>query len=61
MAGIIERAGTCPIIFDMLERLKEAVGFRRFTIPLTFPATPTACLSTSVNRIDQILVDKPPA
>ncbi|HPD28997.1 MAG TPA: YkgJ family cysteine cluster protein [Phycisphaerae bacterium] len=28
--GIIERAGTCPIIFDMLERLKDAVGFRRY-------------------------------
>lgn len=28
--GIIERAGTCPIIFDMLERLKDAVEFRRY-------------------------------
>jgi len=28
MIGIIERAETCPIIFDMLERLKEALGFR---------------------------------
>ncbi len=25
MVGIIERAGTCPIIFEMLERLKDAV------------------------------------
>jgi Fe-S-cluster containining protein len=25
MVGIIERAGTCPIIFEMLERLKGAV------------------------------------
>jgi uncharacterized protein len=30
MVGVIERAGTCPIIFDMLERLKDAVGFRRY-------------------------------
>lgn len=29
MVAIIERAGTCPIVFDMLERLKEASGFRR--------------------------------
>lgn len=26
MMGIIERAGTCPIVFEMLERLKAAVG-----------------------------------
>ncbi len=25
---ILERAGTCPIMFDMLERLKDALGFR---------------------------------
>lgn len=30
MIGIIERAGTCPIVFEMLERLKAAVGFGRF-------------------------------
>ncbi|NLE59771.1 MAG: YkgJ family cysteine cluster protein [Planctomycetes bacterium] len=30
MVSIIERAGTCPITFDMLERLKDAVGFRRY-------------------------------
>lgn len=30
MIGIIERAGTCPIIYDMLERLKDALGFSRF-------------------------------
>lgn len=30
MIGIIERAETCPIIFHMLEELKDAVGFRRF-------------------------------
>jgi Fe-S-cluster containining protein len=29
-AGIIERAGTCPIIFNMWERLKGELGFRRF-------------------------------
>jgi len=29
MVGIIERAAVCPIVFDMLENLKEAVGFRR--------------------------------
>ena len=28
--GIIERAETCPIIFDMLERLKDALGFRKY-------------------------------
>jgi Fe-S-cluster containining protein len=27
--GIIERAEVCPIVFDMLERLKEQTGFRR--------------------------------
>jgi Fe-S-cluster containining protein len=30
MVGIIERAETCPIIFHMLERLKDALGFRRY-------------------------------
>lgn len=30
IVGIIERAGTCPIVFDMLEKLKSAVGFRQF-------------------------------
>jgi len=30
MIGIMERAGTCPIIYEMLERLKDAVGFRRY-------------------------------
>ena len=29
MVGIIERAGTCPIVFDMLERVKDAIGFTR--------------------------------
>jgi Fe-S-cluster containining protein len=31
MTGIIERAGACPIVFEMLEQLKTAVGFRRCT------------------------------
>lgn len=30
MVGIIERAGTCPIVFEMLERLKSELGFRRY-------------------------------
>ena len=30
MTSIIERAGTCPIVYDMLERLKDTVGFRRY-------------------------------
>lgn len=29
MWGIIERAETCPIIYDMLERTKAAMGFHR--------------------------------
>lgn len=29
MIGIIERAGTCPIMYEMLERLKDVSGFRR--------------------------------
>lgn len=29
MIGIIERAGTCPIVFEMLEQLKRHVGFKR--------------------------------
>jgi len=29
MIGIIERAETCPIIFAMLEELKDELGFRR--------------------------------
>lgn len=28
--GIIERAGTCPIIFDMLERLKDELGYNYY-------------------------------
>ncbi|MBP7934384.1 MAG: YkgJ family cysteine cluster protein [Phycisphaerae bacterium] len=28
--GIIERAGTCPIIFDMLERLKDKLGYNYY-------------------------------
>lgn len=27
--GILERAGTCPIVFEMLERLKQWLGFAR--------------------------------
>lgn len=30
MVGIIERAGTCPVVFEMLERLKDMLGFRRY-------------------------------
>lgn len=30
MVGIIERAGTCPIVFKMLEQLKAALGFDRY-------------------------------
>ncbi|HOB73228.1 MAG TPA: YkgJ family cysteine cluster protein [Phycisphaerae bacterium] len=30
MIAIIERAETCPIVFEMLERLKEASGFHRY-------------------------------
>lgn len=30
MWGIIERAETCPIIFEMLQQTKAAVGFDRF-------------------------------
>jgi uncharacterized protein len=30
MMGIIERAGSCPIVYEMLERLKDGVGFRRY-------------------------------
>lgn len=30
MSGIIERAATCPIIFDMLERLKTELGYHRY-------------------------------
>jgi len=30
MVGIIERAGVCPIVFDMLEQLKTHLGFRRY-------------------------------
>lgn len=29
MVAIIERASVCPIVFDMLERLKPATGFLR--------------------------------
>ncbi len=29
--AILERAETCPIVFDMLERLKDALGFRRLS------------------------------
>ena len=29
MIGIIERAGTCPIVFEMLEQLKEAAGYKK--------------------------------
>lgn len=30
MIGIIERAGVCPIVFEMLEQLKKRTGFRRY-------------------------------
>ena len=30
MIGILERAGTCPIVFEMLEQMKTHVGFRNF-------------------------------
>jgi uncharacterized protein len=30
MLGILERAGTCPIVFEMLEQLKQATGFGRY-------------------------------
>lgn len=30
MIAVIERARECPIVFEMLERLKTAVGFERF-------------------------------
>jgi Fe-S-cluster containining protein len=29
MLGILERAETCPIVFEMLEQLKQRLGFRR--------------------------------
>ncbi len=28
MPGIIERAAACPIVFEMLEQMKDAVGFK---------------------------------
>lgn len=30
MLSIIEQAGTCPIVYDMLERLKDTTAFRRY-------------------------------
>ena len=30
MIGIIERASTCPIVYEMLERLKDSTAFRRY-------------------------------
>ena len=30
MIGIIERAGTCPIVFEMVEQLKRRLVFRRY-------------------------------
>jgi hypothetical protein len=30
MVGIIERAEVCPIVFEMLEELKERLGFHRY-------------------------------
>jgi hypothetical protein len=30
MIGILERVGTCPIMFEMVEQLKTALRFRRF-------------------------------
>ena len=30
MIGILERAAVCPIVFEMLERLKAAMSFRPF-------------------------------
>ncbi len=31
MLGVIERAATCPIIFEMLEHVKRDIGFDRFS------------------------------
>jgi len=31
MPAILERAGTCPIVFEMLEQLKHRLRFRRIT------------------------------
>lgn len=30
MIGILERASTCPIIYEMLEKLKEHLDFKRY-------------------------------
>jgi len=30
MVGILERAATCPIIYEMLEQLKNTLGFYRY-------------------------------
>lgn len=31
--AVLERAATCPIVFEMLERLKTELGFRRWRRP----------------------------
>ncbi len=30
MIGILERAAVCPIVFEMLDQLKRATGFKRY-------------------------------